>query len=472
MDQATVMQSGRAGYGPAEKNGQRPPPAIGFGGARVFNGFVTEEYLPELVGVRKVETYNRMRSDGQVEGVLEAIKAPICDATWTIHAAGTQRRKQVAADFVNETLGLQGKCGTLGQPWVTAVRKSLSYLDYGFQILVLNWEQDLEKNRLRLTELVDVHPRTILQGRRRWDFDDRGRLRGFWQTGYNGMNWVEEYIPITRCVHFKRDDRHGDPEGRAVLRSAYQHYYFKRELYRFDGIGHGRASSGVPVGKYPEGTDPTQLTEFEDSLKALQVCEAGFIKMPVGFELENFKLGLDTDKIMLSIDHHDAKIPLCVLAEWMNLGQAKRGSAPPQTSTDQINFFASVLSGEANYLAEMFNQHVVSDICGWNFPSLDPDDYPRVQVVVSRLSVFGFADAIRKLLGNQPAIWWQRKDQEQLRERFALPTLDPDAQPPAPPAPPGGPGGGGENNAGDQPNNPEGGASGQLPGSKNSQPDE
>ena len=448
-----------------------PRDRIGFGGLNIFGTIVQEEYLQVLRGTRKIDTYAKMLTDATVQGFLQAIKTLYIDATWTVVEGGTQARAKRAAERVQRQLGIPPEgdrpVGLL-DAWNDTLEAMLCCLDYGWQVLVENWRPGRAgEDDLVLDELLAIHPRTILQGARQWDFDERGYVKGFWQSGYTGTKWVnEQYVPIDRCLHLIHQPRFNNPEGTSALRSLYKNWFCLDHYYRIDGIGLERASSGVPIGTYPAGISEDDRLEFEAGLRHLQVCDSGYMMVPEGYTVTPFKLDYRSENVHNSIEHHRQQIVLTGLAEWMILGQTKRGSGGGKgdLSGDQIDMFTRFVNRHAATMAARLTLGTVRKIVYYNDPGLEPKLYPRIKVNVTRLSVFGFADALRKLLGSQPALKWQADkesnlDQIDLRERLALPQIPAgiDPTPPEPPAPAAGGRPPGENDEGSQPNNPESG---------------
>ncbi len=435
---------------------------IGYYGTKHFSGIMAEEYVPKLKGVKKIEVYLEMRADPAIEALLLILKAPLLDANWSVEAGGNQPRARKAAEIVERQLGIGGKPGGVDSSWGASLWKILSAFDFGFQLVAENWRDDGKE--IVLSELVDIHPRSVLQGTRNWEFDTlTGKVIGFWQTVYNIPGPpVHVFIPIDRVIHATCGQQFGNPEGRAVCRSAYMPWYLRATIYKANAIGHVRGAMGIPFGTYPPEADPTDRQNFEDALRNLLVSETAFITAPTGYTLENFKLEHSAENALATIEHLGQMINLSVAAQFFNLGQSKRaGSGSGNTAAgDFVDFFTRVCSAYGNYFAGLITSGTAKKIVDYNFPGMDAKLYPRVKVNVSRMSVFGYADALRKLLGPQGALLWTPDDQKDLRERMGMPRL-PDGIDPTPPSLQPGPG---SNPSGDQPNNPDGGGDGSLPG--------
>lgn len=436
---------------PTTETGPRPPalPEMSWGGISRFDGIVTEEYLPELTGLRKVRAYTEMRNDGKVEATLGVCKLPLVGGKWQVLSGGSQARAKKAAEMVQRQCGIGLRPGQGGLIWSEEVDKSLQYLDYGFQLLVQNWHRATD-GEIVLDEQIDIHPKTLYQGTKQWDFDRRGRVKGFWQTGLWSGEPQSEYIPIERCVHLRHKPQHGNPEGRSVLRSAYKHWFYKDEFYRLDGIAHERGACGLPVGTHPDNAPENVVTSIESACQGIVVAEKAYVVKPASTTLENFDLQLKTEQLYRSIDHHDSMIPLVVVAQFLNLGTGMKTGGLAM-SENQTDFFMRVMEAYATYLSDMFTRYIAHRIVWYNFPNLKPELYPSIVCQIDRISVMAFADALRKLLGpQQAALSWTRRDQDQVRGRLGMAPMDDDT-----PDPPVTPPAGGANDAGSLPDNPD-----------------
>ncbi len=82
----------------------------GMAGTNIIDGYLEEEYNPQLTGRKGMETFDKMRrSDAQVSAVLLAMELPIRNAFWDIEPAKNEENEvtpeyQEQADFVKENL--------------------------------------------------------------------------------------------------------------------------------------------------------------------------------------------------------------------------------------------------------------------------------------------------------------------------------------------------------------------------------
>lgn len=107
----------------------------GMAGTKIIDGYLDEEYNPQLAGFKGMEVYDRMRrSDAQVSAVLLAMELPIRNAYWDIEPAKNEDDEvtpeyQEQADFVTEALFERMQDG-----WDNKLREILTMLPFGFSL--------------------------------------------------------------------------------------------------------------------------------------------------------------------------------------------------------------------------------------------------------------------------------------------------------------------------------------------------
>jgi hypothetical protein len=387
--------------------------SVGFTGLSRFKGLVTEEYLTQLSGAQKITTYTKMRSDGMIAALYAAMTLPIIAATWTVEPAGKDANAVKARDLVHGQL-----MERLGTCWEDEVRKLLTYLAYGFAVSTKVWT--VERGELVLSELRPLHPKTLLQGGRNWEFDAAGRVVGVWQEGYDGTTWRSEPIPASAMVHLVCNGEFGNPEGASLFRPAYKHWLICDTLYRIQAIGLEKHALGQQVAKYPEGTSPEDQDDLYDFVSGAQAFETGGGTFPIGVEFENVAAEIQTDDLMAAITHHGTRMAQSCLAQFLNLGQEGKGGAYA-LSQDQTDLFLLSLEAVANYVAAALNRSVVQEIVSYN---LATDQFPRLSATITRQTAAQLAAVVRQLtakIGGSSALTWSEADEDWLREALQLP---------------------------------------------------
>src|SRR6185503_475971 len=111
-------------------------PELGVPGEHFFRGFLkTDEYVPELIGLKGLETFEKMRrSDGMIAATLRALKLPILAAKCeVIPASDDPLDIEIAKRF--EWNLFEG----MSVSWQEHLRQILTYLDFGQQVSEIVW---------------------------------------------------------------------------------------------------------------------------------------------------------------------------------------------------------------------------------------------------------------------------------------------------------------------------------------------
>ena len=78
---------------------------IGRVGQRRYGGVIYEEFLPELVGHRGIETFREMSENDDVIGaILYAIEMLVRQTEWNVEPGGSSAKDKEAAEFVRSCM--------------------------------------------------------------------------------------------------------------------------------------------------------------------------------------------------------------------------------------------------------------------------------------------------------------------------------------------------------------------------------
>jgi hypothetical protein len=238
--------------------------------------------------------------------------------------------------------------------------------DYGYMAFekVYKFGDD---GKVHLQKLAPRHPLDI----QRWEYDFNGGPDGcvMYSNPYSGPSdvtpgtgmdpFVEIFIPINKMVVFSHEPEAGDITGISVLRSAYKHWYYKDTLYKIDAIQKERHGIGIPVIKLPPGfsTDDQKLA---DNLgRNLRTNERAHVTLPPLWDLIFADLKGQPVDCMKSIEHHDMRIKSNVLGSFLD--------ATTGTQDSNIDIFLKSTRYIADYIADIFNKHVIPQLVDMNF---------------------------------------------------------------------------------------------------------
>jgi phage gp29-like protein len=380
----------RGWLGLGEQAGKPTPQApdlteYGATGTPIFGGFLRDagEYNPALEGLAAFSTYEKMRrSDAQVAATLAGMKLPIRSAEWTVVEPddATPIEKE-AADLVRECLLEEIELDAV-------IENALLMLDFGCAA-----HEDvyyIDGNRVRLKKLAPRLPLTFY----RWITGEGEELAAIEQMGYAGGTYKTVEVPTSKIALFTFQQEGSNFAGRSVMRSMYQHWYIKSNLYKIDAIANERNGMGVPWAKMGESAKAEDRRTAINWLEKLSAHEKAAILLPPGWEWGLKGVEGTVRDAKDSIAHHNMQISMAGLAQFMMLGQSESGNrALGQTMSD---FFYLSLEATARKIARVINLTTVKRLVDFNFAGVER--YPRLmpqQILSVRFEAV--VDALQKL---------------------------------------------------------------------------
>jgi hypothetical protein len=359
---------------------------VGRTGLRQWGGYVYEEFVKELYGIRGVRTYKEMSENDSVIGaLLFAIEMMLKQVTWSVQPASADNSDQESADFVESCMY------DMSQTWPDMISEILSMLIYGWSWHEIVYKRrqgpsrDPTKNsqyndgRIGWRKLPIRAQHTLL----RWQFDGNGGIQAMLQMA--PPDYKLATIPIEKSLLFRTRTDKGNPEGRSVLRTAYRSWHFKKRIEEIEGIGIERDLAGLPVMTPPENLDIWNANDPEmvqllsmatRTVRNIRRDEMEGIVKPAGWTLELLSTGgrrqLDVNAV---IKRYDQRIAMSVLADFILLGSEQVGSFALAVSKSDI--FMQALSAWLDMIAEVFNRYAIPRLIAMN-PTLPQEKLPQL----------------------------------------------------------------------------------------------
>jgi len=207
-------------------------------------------------------------------------------------------------------------------------------------------------------------------------YDDNGGPVSIIQNAIQANGNIKEVtIKVEKLLIFTAGGIGGDLMGKSLLRTAYQPWYFKKELYKIDAIGHERNHLGIPVWTLKEGFTTGDVEAAWDLVTQMRTNEKSGVVEPPGQVFRFEKPEGQPSDIMPSIEHHDAHILLNVLAQFLMLGLT--GGGGRATSGAHVDMFQKSVRFFADYICGVFNLYCIPKLVGYNF---DTDEFPQMRV--------------------------------------------------------------------------------------------
>lgn len=356
----------------------------GFSGLKVFAGIVDEEYLDALDDLQdRIEVYEKMRPDGDVKGLEDAIMLPLLGAQYECvphEDAADEKLAQEQADALNTCIE------QLETPWTSVLRNAYRAVFYGFAFAEKVWT---ERDGLYCWQkLAPRKPDTVSE----WLFDDQGtgNLMGIVQEGYRVVGNTSRYeftepIPVDKLLIWSYRDEYGNPEGRGLFRDIYRHWYIKDKAYKAACIRIERLACPTPMatpvanqdGTWPDPAQ-TNMDEFGKALGRLRVYEQGRIILPAGYAVSAFELGDPTVPWLDFIVHHGGMILRAGLAQFLALGQDGNTGAYA-LAEDSSSFFLMALAAHCQWFCDTTTRQGVRQFVDVNWGKPKDGLYPHLQ---------------------------------------------------------------------------------------------
>lgn len=326
---------------------------------------------------QQLRIYSEMEnSDVTVDVAMRAAKVPIQGAQFFIQAFDEKEVNQDIAEFVHFNI-FEGT----SRPFVLVLEDILRMFNDGFSVLEQVWEtrewapRRKGANRKKQTMLKKLSPRpasTIGEIK----YDDQGGPVSIVQQAIRSEGKVEEVeIKIDQLLIFTFGGVGGSIEGKSLLRTAYEPWFYKNTLYKIDAIQKERNALGVPGMSLPDGYTVADVAAAWEMVTNIRTNEkTGFVEPP-GFVFRFEKLEGQPVDIMPSIEHHDARILLNVMAQFLLLGL--QGGGGRATSGSHVDMFQKAMKYIANYICGVFNLYLVPKMVGYNW---NTDEFPRMRV--------------------------------------------------------------------------------------------
>lgn len=376
-----------------------------------------EEFLPELQGIRGVQTYTEMLdNDATIGGMWFAIEMLMRNTSFQIEPGGEAAIDKEAADFVESCMY------DMEETWPEFMSECLSFLPFGWSYHEIVYKRRMGKTNNPLTNSkyndglvgwrkLPIRAQETLIG---WEYKpDSDDLTGM--TQQPPPDFKKATIPLWKALHFKTRSRKRNPEGRSIFRNAYRAWYIKKRLEEIESYGMERDLAGFPVLYAPAGInifDPNdeemvQLLNYaqglvsgirRDAMEGI-VLQNGTPDSP-GWKLEllasSGKRQFDTNAI---IERWDKRIATTVLADFIMLGQQQVGSFALADSKTKI--FALAIGAYLEVICEVFNNQAIPrliDANGDKFKGIT--DYPvMTHGDIEEVDLVQFSTYIEKMVG-------------------------------------------------------------------------
>jgi hypothetical protein len=338
--------------------------------------------LPDIVPqfsnrAQQLRAFKEMEDgDTTVDVSMRAVKTPIMGATFFMQPFDDTPMSKDIAEFCRFNI-FEGTA----RPFIMILDDVLRMFNDGWSVLEQVFEtrewapRRSGANRKNYTMLKKLAARPALTIK---DivYDDNGGPVSIIQNAIRADGRIDEVdIKVEKLLLFTFGGIGGDLMGKSLLRTAYQPWYFKKELYKIDAIGHERNHLGIPVWSLNEGFTQADVDAAWSMVTQMRTNEKSGVVEPPNNTFRFEKPQGQPSDIMPSIEHHDAHILLNVLGQFLMLGLT--GGGGRATSGAHVDMFQKSVRYFADYICGVFNLYCVPKLVGYNF---DTDQFPKMRV--------------------------------------------------------------------------------------------
>lgn len=431
------------GWDPSAQLGVSGLRRFGHGRAHIFSEWVAS--LSTLS--QRMATYRQMATDPVLGTALRAIELLMIRTSWRIDPHNQTDEAKRIANHVEQCLFDDDMAMT----WEETLLSVLSALWAGFSYHEIVYKR--RRGKLRddpfhsskfkddLWGIAGIEPRSqqTFQG---WVYDPRThRLLGVRQLA--GPTFRETFIPLSKALHFRTHPGHDDdPEGRSLIRNAYEPWFFAQRLRAIEGIGAERDLNGVPLAKAPASIFRQNATDAEKAMRRaleelvrnVKFAEKAGIVFPTardkdGNDLYSFELisagssrAFPINEIIQRNETHMARV---LMADFMMLGSSSAGSFA--LSADKTSLWQQAVDAVVDQLQAAFNRQVIPRILERN--RWEPRLAPKLSASpVRRQDAAALAEFISKLTQTGLTFWPDNALEDYLREVAELPPVTDDVR--------------------------------------------
>lgn len=367
---------------------------IGSTGLKRFSGYVFEEYLRELAGVRGRAVIKEMsEGDATVGACLFVIDMLVRQVDWYWDPADDSPEAGDAAEFVEQCWD------DMSSTPQETMSEILSFLPFGWSWFEVCYKQrggmsdDPTKNSSYDDGKIGWRKWAIRSqdSLLRWEFDDEGGIQGMWQLA--PPNYILTFIPIDKSLLFRTKSRKGNPEGFSILRNAYSAWYYKTNIQRIEAIGIERDLAGLPVAWVPsdwlsedaDADDKASLQNIKQVITSLRRDELEGVVFPLQYDVDGKNKIIDltlmsgssarqfpTDAVIQRYDH---RISMSVMADFLLMGSDKVGSYA--LSSNKTDLFTTALDSWLNIITDVIEKYAVKPLVLMN--GMDPKKCPTLR---------------------------------------------------------------------------------------------
>lgn len=378
----------------------------GQSGLIAYNGLVSESYTSKLQWPSAYVIYDEMRRrDPTIRTMWNALILLARTASWYFELPGDTNADQQAAEYLQSCLGDMSHpigdyvedaltCVLFGWSWLEIVYKRRGDGQVGWKKWAMRRQSSFE----------------------RWEFDKTGGIQGMVQRPAPDYN--EILIPIDKSLHFTSQRDGGNPEGLAILETAYEPWYYLKNFQIIQGIGWQRTFVGLPVFEFTSKPSDDDLAAVERTGQALTVDQKQYVSVPeqIKFRLESAQ-NSGAESLLNTIKYYRLLILQMLLADFINLGVGTTGSWA--LGSDKSQLFLMAVDGFLDRIATVINGFAVPRLM--QYSAYHQAHRPKlVHTPVEKPALGQLGSWLQQV---SALLHWSEEDENWIRKRTGMPAL-------------------------------------------------
>lgn len=382
------------------------------------------ELVPDLISpFQRTRVYHRMMNDAATDLSVRAIKTPVLGSEFFMEPYSADPNDVVVSKFIWDNL-----YSGMNAPLSNSLEDILHFFEDGYSVLdkVYEdrvWDPGIANANSRVYTMLKklaVRPANTIK---EVTYDDNGGPTGILQNAIRADGSVEEVtIDISKLLIFTWNRYGGDLTGKSILRTAYQHWYYKNHFYKIDGVQKERHSLGIPRGTLGPGHNKKDRILLRQMLRNIRSNHEAFIMQTPTITIDFARVEGNLVNVLESAVHHNGMILLNVMAQFLALVEHSGGGGK-SASGSQVDMFMKSLRYVANYICDVVNMYLIPELVVWNFPT---NRFPKLRVrnIGETRDLQNLASAYASLK-SQDLISADDPLEEHLRRVFDMPAPDP-----------------------------------------------
>ncbi len=311
--------------------------------------------LDKVSQAKTYKVYQDLSYDEQVKFCLSIKKLLILSEGWEIIPFDDSPQAKEQSDFV------QYNFDEINHSFSNILYQMMSALDYGFSVSEILWRRKDEKypQKVLLKDLKLKFP---------WDCE-------FFYDGFGNLNKLEikgKEVPINKFVIFSYMEQFGNKAGESDLKSCYNAFWFKANIWKFWSRHLERFGSPIVKGHVPPGASTEETNKFFAIINRLHHI-VGVI-LPRKNTGEEFDFELVESKreggqqFVEAMENVDGRISRALLMPRL-IGSTKENFGSYALGVEQFAMFYRLFSFIAqNFSDEVINRQIVRKLIDYNFP--------------------------------------------------------------------------------------------------------